>query len=117
MKPVGDHRDFAPQSADQADTFLRFRVEPRIAHALDEWRLAQHDHPSRPDAIRRLVETGLGLARLPLAGSEKKAARAAILASNAIDGREDASASELEREDRKQQILQGPGSFRAIRKD
>lgn len=35
------------------------RVQPVLAKRLDEWRGAQHDLPSRPEAIRRLIELGL----------------------------------------------------------
>jgi hypothetical protein len=35
------------------------RLHPPALEALDTWRGAQDDGPSRPEAIRRLVETGL----------------------------------------------------------
>jgi hypothetical protein len=35
------------------------RVQPDIAKLIDDWRRQQDDLPSRPEAIRRLVELGL----------------------------------------------------------
>ena len=35
------------------------RVEPEFLKAIDEWRRKQEDVPTRPEAIRRLVELGL----------------------------------------------------------
>jgi hypothetical protein len=35
------------------------RVQPDMAKQLDDWRRNQNDLPSRPEAIRRLVELGL----------------------------------------------------------
>jgi hypothetical protein len=35
------------------------RVQPDMAKRLDSWRARQADLPSRPEAIRRLVELGL----------------------------------------------------------
>ncbi|MHB9881059.1 hypothetical protein ACSMXM_15575 [Pacificimonas sp. ICDLI1SI03] len=38
---------------------IAVRVQPEMLAALDGWRKAQDDPPSRPEAIRRLVERGL----------------------------------------------------------
>jgi hypothetical protein len=35
------------------------RLQPELAALLDSWRREQPDLPSRPEAIRRLVELGL----------------------------------------------------------
>jgi predicted component of type VI protein secretion system len=35
------------------------RVQPDMTKLLDDWRRNQADLPSRPEAIRRLVELGL----------------------------------------------------------
>lgn len=35
------------------------RLHPPDIEAIDEWRRTQSDLPSRPEAIRRLVELGL----------------------------------------------------------
>lgn len=36
------------------------RFQPVLLAAIDDWRKAQPDLPTRPEAVRRLVETGLG---------------------------------------------------------
>jgi hypothetical protein len=35
------------------------RLQPAALSAVDAWIVGQDDHPSRPEAIRRLVEIGL----------------------------------------------------------
>ena len=35
------------------------RIQPEMAKQLDDWRRNQEDVPTRPEAIRRLVELGL----------------------------------------------------------
>ena len=35
------------------------RLQPPLARAIDEWRRKQEDLPSRPEAMRRLIEIGL----------------------------------------------------------
>ena len=38
---------------------FEMRMEPETLQKVDEWRRKQPDLPSRPEAIRRLVELGL----------------------------------------------------------
>ena len=40
-------------------TQVQIRLQPAALARLDEWREAQGDKPTRPEAIRRLVESGL----------------------------------------------------------
>jgi hypothetical protein len=40
-------------------TLIGVRLQPAGLVRLDEWRKAQSDPPSRPEAIRRLLETAL----------------------------------------------------------
>lgn len=35
------------------------RLQPELLKRLDDWRRAQPDLPSRPEALRRLAEKGL----------------------------------------------------------
>ena len=35
------------------------RIQPEMGKQLDDWRRKQEDVPTRPEAIRRLVELGL----------------------------------------------------------
>jgi len=38
---------------------VQVRIQPALMSALDAWITEQHDLPSRPEAIRRLIELGL----------------------------------------------------------
>lgn len=49
---------------------FEMRLEARLIERLDRWREAQEDLPSRAEAIRRLVETGLAGGRRELAVSD-----------------------------------------------
>lgn len=42
------------------DKLLQMRVSEEFLRAIDEWRRQQDDLPSRSEAIRRLIERGLG---------------------------------------------------------
>ncbi len=46
---------------DDASIPVMVRLSPEQAKALDDWRRVQEDLPGRPEAIRRLVELGLGI--------------------------------------------------------
>jgi len=43
---------------------IRFelRLQPKLSRQIDEWRRRQPDLPSKSEAVRRLIETGLGAA-------------------------------------------------------
>lgn len=45
--------------ADQAGTLVGVRLQPDQLAKVDAWREAQDDAPTRPEAIRRLVEKAL----------------------------------------------------------
>jgi hypothetical protein len=100
---------------------MGFRASPVIKARIVRWAESQPDNPSLPEAIRRLVELGLGnsLPTKPRARPSRKvnAARAVELASRTIDAQASPNATKAQRETRKQDLLQGPGSFRRVRKD
>src|SRR5258707_4237692 len=76
------------------------RLQPDPLRALDGWATKQNDHPTRAEAIRRLVELGLTVkikARQPPAA---RADRAKELAANAIEKMIDPAASPEERTQR-----------------
>jgi hypothetical protein len=81
---------------------------------LDHWIARQEDRPSRPEAIRRLVEQALAGSssgrRSPTAR-----AKAADLASKRLDKLIDPATPEDERQQRKRRILRGPSEFRELR--
>ena len=47
------------QRSTSAGTLVGTRFQPALLAAVDEWRKDQPDLPTRPEAVRRLVEVGL----------------------------------------------------------
>ena len=81
---------------------------------LDHWIARQEDRPSRPEAIRRLVEQALaGSSSGPRSPTAR--AKAADLASKRLDKLIDPATPEDERQQRKRRILRGPREFRELR--
>jgi metal-responsive CopG/Arc/MetJ family transcriptional regulator len=93
------------------------RVQPDLMKKLDDWSRAQKDGPSRPEAIRRLIEAGLASSQPRQAGPHKGAVKATAMAGKELDRLGDKSATEEERQSRKRRILKGPREFREIRED
>ena len=97
-------------------TLIGLRLEPGLLARVDRWAASQKDDPSRPDAIRRLVELGLAIAQR--AGVRtKKAAKAAEMASQEVDRLGDPSATDEERQLRKRRLIGGPTEFRDLRRN
>ena len=95
---------------------IGLRLEPGALARVDRWAASQKDHPSRPEAVRRLVELGLAIAQR--AGVRtKKAAQAAEMASHEIDRLGDPSASDEERQVRKRRLIKGPKEFLDLRRN
>jgi hypothetical protein len=96
------------------DPVTAIRLSSKLREDVNAWAARQLDKPGRSEAIRRLVE--LGLARAGRAGTRnKKAAKAAELASHELDRLSDPLATDEERQLRKQRLLKGPREFRDIR--
>jgi Arc/MetJ-type ribon-helix-helix transcriptional regulator len=96
------------------------RMHPPMLESLDKWiAMQQQPFPSRPEAVRRLVELGLsGTAKLPSGRrSEKSAAKAKELAAKTIDRLADDAAPAEEQASRKRHLLKGPAEFRGVRVD
>ena len=97
-------------------TLIGLRLPPATLARVDRWAASQKDHPSRPEAVRRLVE--LGLAIVQRAGVRtRKAAQAAEMASEEIDRLGDPSATDEERQRRKGRLLKGPKEFQDLRRN
>ena len=97
-------------------TLIGLRLAPATLARVDRWAASQQDDPSRPEAVRRLVELGLGIAQR--AGVRtKKAAQAAEMASHEIDLLGDPSASNEERQVRKRRLIKGPKEFLDLRRN
>jgi hypothetical protein len=72
--------------------------------------------PSRPEAIRRLVELGLTV-KTKSASSERQRAALADLASKAIDSLTVGTADSDEKASRMRRLIKGPEEFRELRVD
>ena len=97
-------------------TPIGLRLAPATLARVDRWAASQQDDPSRPEAIRRLVELALGIVQR--AGVRtKKAAKAAEMASEEIDRLGDVSATDEERQLRKRRLIRGPKEFLDLRRN
>jgi hypothetical protein len=97
-------------------TLIALRLQPGLFARVDRWAASQKNDPSRPEAIRRLVELGLAIA--PRAGVRtEKAAKAADMASREIDRLSDPSATDEERQLRKRRLIKGPKEFQDLRRN
>ena len=94
------------------------RMQPPRLRALDDW-IAQQSQPfpSRPEAIRRLVEFGLTVGAEPKQAPVPRAARAKELASKAIDKLTIGAPDDDEKASRKRRLIKGPEEFREDRVD
>jgi hypothetical protein len=90
------------------------RTSPQLRATIDGWASRQPDKPPRSEAIRRLVELGLG-SQLKESRGTKGAAKASDMAGQQIDRLIDPSASDAERQQRKRRLLRGPKEFRDLR--
>ena len=97
-------------------TLIGLRLEPGALARVDRWAASQKDDPSRPEAVRRLVELGLAIAQ-PARMRTKKAAQAAEMASHEIDRLGDPLATDEERQLRKRRLIKGPKEFQDLRRN
>jgi Ribbon-helix-helix protein, copG family len=93
------------------------RVDEDLLKLIDEWRRKQDDVPTRPEAIRRLVDLGLTIKTRAKQSSPTRATRARELATKAIDKVIDATAPPEERAQRRRRLTKGPLEFRDVRVD
>jgi hypothetical protein len=84
--------------------------------AIEKWRGEQRPVPDLSEAIRRLIDSGLGSTQRAGVRS-KKAAKASELAGREIDRLADPEATEEERQLRKRRLIKGPTEFRDIRRN
>src|ERR687898_699781 len=100
-------------------TPVNVRIPPDQLAGLDKWIQKSRDHPSRPEAIRQLLEHALANTASTLGTRSKEATvKASTLARRELERAipDDASPPE-EQERRKRRLLKGPKEFRDIRND
>jgi hypothetical protein len=90
------------------------RLHKHQIDALEHWMASLVPAPSRPEAIRRLVEIGLSGTQPTRQRSRKSASKALNLAGEQIDKLIDPSTPEDERQTRKRRLLKGPQEFRDL---
>jgi hypothetical protein len=104
----------APSATAKGEPLL-VRFHARLIKQLEKWAGGQADTPSRPEAIRRLVEIGLSSA--PSQPRTRGRQAASKMAARAIDDMSDGSVSDSEQAKRKRRLLKGPKEFREMRGD
>jgi len=85
--------------------------------SIDAWIVKQDTPLGRSEAIRRLVELGLGIRTRSKQGSEARANRAKELASTAIDSLTAGAPDNTEKSSRKGRLIKGPEEFQKVRLD
>ena len=93
------------------------RVRPELSAQIEGWRAQQRPIPSEPEAIRRLVEIGLGSVKVARAQKRSDSPTARDLAAVQIDRIADSGAPAEEQASRKRHLLKGPEEFREARVD
>lgn len=99
---------------------MGFRAEPATRAAIVRWAENQPDTPSLSEAIRRLVEIGLGKSGQSASVTPTAAAsseRAKELAGKTVDRLTDPAAPPEEKAVRKRRLIKGPSEFREVRVD
>jgi hypothetical protein len=84
--------------------------------AIDAWRRGQDSSPSRTEAIRRLVNIGLGSALPTRPRSPEAASTASQLAAEQVEKMLNPLLSDEERRSRRRRLIRGPEEFRKLRK-
>ena len=101
------------------------RLQPPALGQVDRWAHSQKDKPSRPEAIRRLLDLALAKSSTKRHSEPdspdratiraKKAEKASELAAEQVDRLSDPLATDDERQLRKRKLIKGPKEFREIR--
>ena len=97
-------------------TSIHLTLVPDLLARVDKWINQQEPTPSRPEAIRRLVEQSLTETAAGHPPSKATARKASELAAREIDQLADNTATGEERASRKRRLIAGPKEFRGIRR-
>jgi hypothetical protein len=93
------------------------RLQSSQLSALDRWIARQESAPTRPEAIRQLMDFALSGSESDRPTSKAMAEKAAELANQAIETATGKSQSAEEQQTRKRTLIRGPREFRDIRRD
>ncbi len=98
------------------DPLYGVRISDALILAVDRWASENHS-PSRSDAIRRLLELGLGGTATTHPRSKGSKHKAAETAAREIDRLGDLGLTGEEQATRKRRLIKGPREFRDVRSD
>jgi hypothetical protein len=93
------------------------RLHPPLLTDLDGWIRLQETRPSRPEAIRRLLEQALKSSSNKEPPGKRKAQKALELADRTAERIVNKSMPVEEQQRRKRALIKGPKEFRDIRED
>jgi hypothetical protein len=93
------------------------RILPKDLKTLDDWIARQDNRPTRPEAIRQLMDFALAGSDSARPTSHATVEKAVELAARAIERTTDKSQSVEEQQTRKRRLIKGPSEFRDIRRD
>jgi|SRR6267378_4361629 hypothetical protein len=93
------------------------RLSDQFIAKVDAWAAQQSEEIGRSEAIRRLVEIGLGSAKVARRRRNAALLAARDLAALQIDRLTDPAAPAEEQASRKRRLLKGPEEFREVRVD
>jgi hypothetical protein len=93
------------------------RLSDQLIARVDAWAAQQSEEVDRSEAICRLLEIGLGSARIARSRSTGARLAARELAAVQIDRLTDPAAPAEEQVSRKRRLLKGPEEFREVRVD
>ena len=93
------------------------RLSDRFVAKVDAWAAQQSEEIGRSEAIRRLVEIGLGSAKVARRRRIAALLTARDLAAVQIDRLADPAVPAEEQASRKRRLLKGPEEFREVRVD
>lgn len=95
---------------------MHLRILPDEIARIDAWSRRQDHVPSRPEAIRRLLEQALREPQPGYGSNPSATLKASNMAGGVVDQMTDKSQSIEEQQRRKRRLIKGPGEFRNMRK-
>lgn len=116
-KTISAKQKYPGRPATGITPMVGFRADEKTRAAIVKWAENQPDTPTLSEAIRRLVELGLGIKAKPKQAPAERAARAKELASKAIDSLTGGQPDNDETATRKRRLIKGPEEFREMRVD
>ena len=113
-KSISVKRKKAGRPATGTEPLYGVRMSDDLIGRIQKW--GRENSATRSEAIRRLVELGLGSGAKPAARrSEKNTAKAKELAAKTINSLADPAAPAEDQASRKRRLLKGPEEFRVDR--